>query len=41
MRVIVDAAARPAPGAVLHLAPRAGHIAWMDAATGTALETAA
>ncbi len=38
MRVIVDAATRPEPGAVLHLAPRVGHIAWMDAATGVTLE---
>ena len=41
MRVIVDAAARPAPGTMLRFAPRAGHITWMDSATGVALETAA
>jgi len=38
MRVIVDAGTRPEPGAVLHLAPRVGHIAWMDATTGVTLE---
>jgi multiple sugar transport system ATP-binding protein len=40
LRAIVGADARPAPGTVLHLAPRPGRHAWMDAATGAALETA-
>jgi multiple sugar transport system ATP-binding protein len=38
MRVIVAADVRPAPGTLLHLAPRLDHIAWMDADTGTTLE---
>jgi hypothetical protein len=39
MRVIVAANTRPAPGTVLHLAPRLDHISWMNADTGSALET--
>jgi hypothetical protein len=41
MRVIVAAGTSPAPGSILHLAPRRDHIAWMDAGTGIALETGA
>jgi len=41
MRAIVAADTLPSPGTVLHLAPRPGHVAWMDAATGAALEAAA
>lgn len=40
MRVIVDADLHPARGSILHLTPRAGHVAWMDAATGLAIGTA-
>src|ERR1700722_12929577 len=41
MRVIVAAGTSPAPGSILHLAPRRDHIAWMDAGTGIAPETGA
>jgi multiple sugar transport system ATP-binding protein len=40
MRAIVDPRTLPGPGEVLHLAPRAGHVAWMNAETGATLETA-
>jgi multiple sugar transport system ATP-binding protein len=39
MRVIVAANTRPAPGTVLHLTPRLDHVTWMNADTGSALET--
>jgi multiple sugar transport system ATP-binding protein len=37
-RVMAEADARPAPGAVLYLRPRADRITWIDPQTGMALE---
>jgi multiple sugar transport system ATP-binding protein len=37
-RVIAESDARPAPGAVLRLRPRADRITWIDPQTGMALE---
>jgi hypothetical protein len=41
MRVMLDAETHPASGSILHLMPRAGHVTWIDTATGLALESAA
>jgi len=40
VRVIAESDARPAPGSVLYLRPRADRITWIDPQTGMALETA-
>jgi multiple sugar transport system ATP-binding protein len=37
-RVIAESDARPAPGSILHLRPRADRITWLDPQTGMALE---
>jgi multiple sugar transport system ATP-binding protein len=39
-RVIAEADARPASGAVLHLRPRVDRVTWIDPQTGFALERA-
>ncbi|MCW3475345.1 ABC transporter ATP-binding protein [Limobrevibacterium gyesilva] len=39
IRVVAPSDSRPAPGDVLHVRPLQGHVSWMDAATGAALET--